>query len=139
MGSLSDPDSGILWSDVVLVISRSRGKILCPICLSEILTVPRVSWCGHILCYPCAIDYFESHGSATKLCPICQEIIYIQEMKPVSISNFPPSVAGPTPDAPQKIKMVLVKKTKVRKRPHRSPRILTSHSTFPRAPASPYP
>lgn len=107
------PDCKICWSDVVLVIARSTHKLMCPICLSEIFVVPRVSWCGHILCYPCMISYFDSGDSQLKSCPICQEVIYFQEMKPISISNYPPSVKNPTPDCPQSITMCLVKKTKV--------------------------
>jgi hypothetical protein len=87
-----DADEYLDWKSVwqVLVSSLSQSAY-CPICLGTPVA-PRMAKCGHIFCLPCLIRYMHAEdGSNThterkprsKACPLCWEIIYLTDPKPV--------------------------------------------------------
>ena len=45
------------WKNIVLVLCPLKGKYSCPICQDEELLAPRVSKCGHVICFPCFLQY----------------------------------------------------------------------------------
>ncbi|KHN96147.1 Zinc finger, RING/FYVE/PHD-type [Metarhizium album ARSEF 1941] len=86
-----DADVFLDWEDVLQVIASSESQTAsCPICLSDPVA-PRMAKCGHIFCLPCIIRFMHSNiddaksakGSRWKKCPICEDIMYLHEVKPV--------------------------------------------------------
>ncbi|KAI1013112.1 hypothetical protein LB503_002014 [Fusarium chuoi] len=88
----TDADTHLDWSLVmqILASSESQGSS-CPICLSEPVA-PRMAKCGHIFCLPCLIRFMNSissedetkgRGPRWKKCPICEDSIYMQDVRPV--------------------------------------------------------
>ncbi|KAJ2969427.1 hypothetical protein NQ176_g8670 [Zarea fungicola] len=89
----ADADLYLDWSDVMQVIASSESQAAsCPICLSEPVA-PRMARCGHIFCLPCLIRFMNAatneeetkSGKAArwKKCPICEDSVYMQEVRPV--------------------------------------------------------
>ncbi|KAK5987404.1 putative RING finger protein P8B7.23 [Cladobotryum mycophilum] len=88
----ADPDLFVDWSNVMQVLASPESQAAsCPICLDEPVA-PRMAKCGHILCLPCLIRYMNSHadeeakpnrGIKWKKCPICEDSIYMNDVKPV--------------------------------------------------------
>ena len=89
----SDTDLHLDWNDVLQIIASSMSQVTsCPICLSEPVA-PRMAKCGHIFCLPCLIRFMNSsssdevskHGKGPrwKSCPICEDTIYLNEVRPV--------------------------------------------------------
>ncbi|KAK7429647.1 hypothetical protein QQZ08_003842 [Neonectria magnoliae] len=89
----SDPDLHLDWSLVMQILASSESQTSsCPICLSEPVA-PRMAKCGHIFCFPCLIRFMNSsssddadksaRGPRWKKCPICEDSIYLQEVRPV--------------------------------------------------------
>ncbi|KAM0424638.1 hypothetical protein ACHAPT_010164 [Fusarium lateritium] len=89
----SDADTHLDWSLVMQIIASSESQTSsCPICLSEPVA-PRMAKCGHIFCLPCLIRFMnssssEEEGKATrgprwKKCPICEDSVYMQDVRPV--------------------------------------------------------
>lgn len=93
----ANADERLEWGDVLQVIASSESQSTqCPICLSEPVA-PRMAKCGHIFCLPCISRFMHSSSSddvATpgtgadrrpkwKKCPICEDSIYIYEVRPV--------------------------------------------------------
>ena len=88
----ADPDILLDWDDVLQVLASEQSQSAsCPICLSTPVA-PRITKCGHIFCLPCLIRYMyasddTSHipekKSKYKKCPLCEDIIFIPESRPV--------------------------------------------------------
>ncbi|KAK3331942.1 hypothetical protein B0T19DRAFT_89459 [Cercophora scortea] len=90
-----DADEHLEWSDILQVIASAESQqTSCPICLSEPVA-PRMAKCGHIFCLPCLIRFMNSssnddpHAAEKKQqnrwrkCPICEDAIYLAEVRPV--------------------------------------------------------
>lgn len=88
-----DADEHLDWADVLQILASAESQAAsCPICLSEPVA-PRMAKCGHIFCLPCLIRFMQSTMSddptATekkqrwRKCPICEDSIYISEVRPV--------------------------------------------------------
>jgi hypothetical protein len=88
----AEADLFLNWTDVLQIIASSESQTAsCPICLSEPVA-PRMAKCGHIFCLPCLIRFMHSNGddenkpgkgARWKKCPICEDIIYLHEVKAV--------------------------------------------------------
>ena len=87
----TDADASIHWDHVLQVIASAKSQVAsCPICLLEPVA-PRMAKCGHICCLPCVIRYMNSESDESKpsqnkrwkKCPICEELIYLNEVRPV--------------------------------------------------------
>lgn len=88
----TDADVFLDWADVLQIIASSESQTAsCPICLSEPVA-PRMAKCGHIFCLPCLIRFMNSNsdddsksgkGARWKKCPICEDIIYLHEVRAV--------------------------------------------------------
>ncbi|KAK4211102.1 RING-15 protein [Rhypophila decipiens] len=90
-----DADEHLDWADILQVIASAESQqTSCPICLSEPVA-PRMAKCGHIFCLPCLIRFMNSgprediHGPVEKKqnrwrkCPICDDTVFISDVKPV--------------------------------------------------------
>lgn len=89
----ADPDVHLDWASVMQVLASSQSQeASCPICLSEPVA-PRMAKCGHIFCLPCLIRFMQSSSSSEdakvgkgarwKKCPICEDTVYLHEVRPV--------------------------------------------------------
>lgn len=89
----ADPDVHLDWASVLQVLASSQSQeASCPICLSEPVA-PRMAKCGHIFCLPCLIRFMQSNsasddsksskGARWKKCPICEDAVYLHEVRPV--------------------------------------------------------
>ncbi|EGX88404.1 Zinc finger domain-containing protein, C3HC4 RING-type [Cordyceps militaris CM01] len=92
-GQAADADLYIDWAHVLQVIASSESQSAsCPICLSEPVA-PRMARCGHIFCLPCLIRFMvttateeeakSSKPAKWKKCPLCEDSVYIQEVRSV--------------------------------------------------------
>ena len=91
-GFHTDVDNDINWDEVLQVLASLRYQVTsCPFCLS-VPIAPRMARCGHIFCLPCLIHYMHSTDEGHlingkrgrwKKCPICWDIIYVSETRPV--------------------------------------------------------
>lgn len=87
-----DADVHIGWDAVLQILASADTQATnCPICLSPPVA-PRMAKCGHIFCLPCLIRYMHATDETTpvpekrarwKKCPICEDSIYISEVRPV--------------------------------------------------------
>lgn len=89
----ADADLHLDWSHVLQVIASAQSQTAsCPICLSDPVA-PRMAKCGHIFCLSCLIRFMNSssnddeaksaRGARWKKCPICEDSIYLHEVRPV--------------------------------------------------------
>ncbi|KAG5928320.1 hypothetical protein E4U42_000863 [Claviceps africana] len=88
----ADADVFLDWSNVLQIIASSESQAAsCPICLSEPVA-PRMAKCGHIFCLPCLIRYMNSISEEDaksgkvarwKKCPICEDSVYLHDVRPV--------------------------------------------------------
>lgn len=88
----TDADVYVSWDAVLQVLASADTQAAsCPICLSPPVA-PRMAKCGHIFCLPCLIRYMHSTDDSNpasekrarwKKCPICEDSIYISEVRPV--------------------------------------------------------
>ncbi|OAA35066.1 Zinc finger, RING/FYVE/PHD-type [Metarhizium rileyi] len=88
----ADADVFLDWADVLQIVASSESQTAsCPICLSEPVA-PRMAKCGHIFCLPCLIRFMHSNiddakrggrGARWKKCPICEDIVYLHEVRAV--------------------------------------------------------
>ncbi|EFX03950.1 ring finger domain containing protein [Grosmannia clavigera kw1407] len=101
----ADADEHVEWADVLQVLASTESQAsACPICLSEPVA-PRMAKCGHIFCLACLIRFMhastdadepgrggvrpanssttERRGAKWKKCPICEDSIYLAEVRPV--------------------------------------------------------
>ncbi|KAL9110928.1 MAG: hypothetical protein Q9227_004543 [Pyrenula ochraceoflavens] len=89
---VSDSDVHLQWDCILQVLASAQTQAAsCPICLSDPVA-PRMAKCGHIFCLPCLIRYMHSTDDTNpipekrarwKKCPICEDSIYISEVRPV--------------------------------------------------------
>ncbi|OCK81667.1 hypothetical protein K432DRAFT_424746 [Lepidopterella palustris CBS 459.81] len=78
------------WNNVLQILVSAQSQLgSCPICLGTPVA-PRMAKCGHIFCLPCLIRYMHSEEEGksdkkarSKKCPLCYDIIYISETRPV--------------------------------------------------------
>ncbi|KAK0644527.1 hypothetical protein B0T16DRAFT_430623 [Cercophora newfieldiana] len=96
-----DADEHLEWADVLQIIASAESQqTSCPICLSEPVA-PRMAKCGHIFCLPCLLRFMNSsmatgdggHAAAAgvekkqqnrwRKCPICEDAVFISEVRPV--------------------------------------------------------
>ncbi|EGE81413.2 RING finger domain-containing protein, variant [Blastomyces dermatitidis ER-3] len=88
----TNADIHLDWNSVlqVLVSTDTQGTS-CPICLSTPIA-PRMAKCGHVFCLPCLIRFMHSTDDSNPLpekkarwkkCPICWDIVYISDTRPV--------------------------------------------------------
>lgn len=88
-----DADEPLNWADVLQILASAESQAAsCPICLSEPVA-PRMAQCGHIFCLPCLMRFMQSSTSDEpsaaekrqrwRKCPICEDSIYISEVRPV--------------------------------------------------------
>ncbi|KZZ94370.1 Zinc finger, RING/FYVE/PHD-type [Moelleriella libera RCEF 2490] len=88
----ADADVYLDWLDVLQIIASSESQTSsCPICLSEPVA-PRMAKCGHIFCLPCLFRFMNSNtdeehksskGARWKKCPICDDTVYLNDVRPV--------------------------------------------------------
>ncbi|KAI9167286.1 putative RING finger protein P8B7.23 [Paramyrothecium foliicola] len=88
----ADADVHLEWNSVMQVIASAESQqASCPICLSEPVA-PRMAKCGHIFCLSCLIRFMNSaldddaktgRGARWKKCPICEDTVYLHEVRPV--------------------------------------------------------
>jgi hypothetical protein len=89
----ADSDLHLDWNNVMQVIASSQSQVTsCPICLSDPVA-PRMAKCGHIFCLSCLIRFMNSssneddskasRGPRWKKCPICEDSVYLHEVRPV--------------------------------------------------------
>ena len=45
------------WNNIELILCPLKGKYNCPICNEEEMITPKIAKCGHIICYPCFLQY----------------------------------------------------------------------------------
>ncbi|RAR08027.1 ring finger domain-containing protein [Stemphylium lycopersici] len=86
-----DADIHLCWNNVMQILaSELSQEASCPICLGTPVA-PRMAKCGHIFCLPCLIRYMHSEDDGkppekkarSKKCPLCFDIIYASEARPV--------------------------------------------------------
>ncbi|KAI9048372.1 hypothetical protein LZ554_007208 [Drepanopeziza brunnea f. sp. 'monogermtubi'] len=88
----ANADQHLDWNDVLQILASSVSQeVSCPICLSHPVA-PRMAKCGHIFCLPCIIRYMHSTDDTNPLpekkarckkCPICWDLVFISETRPV--------------------------------------------------------
>ncbi len=87
----ADADEHIDWAEVLQVIASTESQqASCPICLCEPVA-PRMAKCGHIFCLPCLMHFMNTSASDQpekkqtrwRKCPICEDSIYLSDMRPV--------------------------------------------------------
>ncbi len=87
----ADADEHIDWTEVLQVIASTESQqASCPICLSEPVA-PRMAKCGHIFCLPCLMHFMNTSASDQpekkqtrwRKCPICEDSIYLSDVRPV--------------------------------------------------------
>lgn len=89
----ADADLSLDWSDVLQVLASTESQSAsCPICLSDPVA-PRMARCGHIFCLPCLIRFMNAtsseddaksgKGAKWKKCPICEDVVYLHEVRPL--------------------------------------------------------
>ncbi|KAK4466487.1 hypothetical protein QBC42DRAFT_259012 [Cladorrhinum samala] len=87
----ADADQHLDWTDVLQVIASTESQqTSCPICLSEPVA-PRMAKCGHIFCLPCLMRFMNTNTSDEpekkqpkwRKCPICEDAIYLSDVRPV--------------------------------------------------------
>lgn len=85
-------DDYVDWNAVLQVIASSESQAdSCPICL-DLAAAPRMAKCGHIFCLQCLVRFMAAEQDETKIydkkprskkCPLCEESIYMSEIKSV--------------------------------------------------------
>lgn len=80
------PDDSIPWSSVfeIVVPSSQPDAVTCPICI-EPPKVPRITQCGHVLCYACIARLLQP-GVAK--CPICSKIVHEADLRRARIRDL---------------------------------------------------
>ncbi|EGO04837.1 hypothetical protein SERLA73DRAFT_173968 [Serpula lacrymans var. lacrymans S7.3] len=111
----ADPDIFFQWHDILQVLiprssalasvssagatyNEKEGLTTCPICLSP-PTVPRLTKCGHVFCFPCILHYLStSNNPKWARCPICFDSVNAKELKCVKWYDAPIHVEGDDQD-----------------------------------------
>ncbi|CAH8527343.1 unnamed protein product [Schistosoma turkestanicum] len=93
------------WDEVSFVKVLNKGDLVCPICLYPPVT-PRMGKCGHIYCWPCALQYIKyENESDIKKCSVCPSLLALNELKRVSLTCITPTKVG------DEIRLELVKRS----------------------------
>ncbi|CAH8548272.1 unnamed protein product [Heterobilharzia americana] len=73
------------WDEVALIRVLNKGDLACPICLYSPVT-PRMGKCGHVYCWPCAMQYIKYENNSTdKKCAVCSCLLSFDDLKRVSL------------------------------------------------------
>ena len=86
--NLVDPDVAVCWNSVIQVIVSTKESS-CPICL-QLPSVPRITKCGHIYCFKCILHYLALGEKKWRACPICDDYVYKNELRPVRLQLVEP-------------------------------------------------
>lgn len=78
----ADADLALDWECVQVVFFQQHGAYSCPICF-ESPTCPKMTKCGHVYCFVCALQYLSYSAEAGRKCPMCFEFIAAPELKSV--------------------------------------------------------
>ncbi|KKA26966.1 hypothetical protein TD95_004055 [Thielaviopsis punctulata] len=93
----ANADVQIDWAHVWQVLASSISQAsACPVCLSDPVA-PRMAKCGHIFCLSCVMRYMAAlsaeeedaekrklvRGPRWKKCPICDDHVYLHDLRPV--------------------------------------------------------
>ncbi|CAH8580211.1 unnamed protein product [Schistosoma rodhaini] len=82
------------WDQILFVKVLNKGDLVCPICLYPPIT-PRMGRCGHIYCWPCALQYLKyENESDSKKCSVCPSLLSFNELKRVSLTHITPTKVG---------------------------------------------
>ena len=81
-----DPDRPLPWDNVQMVFLNSRDSSRCPVCL-EPPVCPKITQCGHVFCWTCALQYLSYTSEPARKCPICVELISGDELKTVRVQR----------------------------------------------------
>jgi hypothetical protein len=71
-----------------MVLVPEIENVLCPICL-DVPFIPRFTRCGHIYCYPCLLQFFQTSEPSMavknnwRTCPVCAEPLHLKQLRPV--------------------------------------------------------
>ncbi|XP_073982960.1 E3 ubiquitin-protein ligase RNF10 isoform X2 [Rhodnius prolixus] len=82
--NLADPDLLVDWEQVELirVWSGDGATTTCPICLYPPVAA-KITRCGHVFCWTCALHYLALSDKTWRKCPICYEAVHIHDLKSV--------------------------------------------------------
>eukprot|EP00826_Nyctotherus_ovalis_P046301 TRINITY_DN5214_c0_g1_i3.p1 TRINITY_DN5214_c0_g1~~TRINITY_DN5214_c0_g1_i3.p1 ORF type:complete len:420 (-),score=107.99 TRINITY_DN5214_c0_g1_i3:411-1670(-) len=77
------------WDSVLLVLCPVKGKYSCPICHEEELVAPKIAKCGHIICFPCFLQYAHHQRKNDKMneCPLCHALMHSSSLKPCKLTS----------------------------------------------------
>jgi len=83
-----DPNQEIKWEKLIQLIYITTNMINCPICLNDHydLKLPKITKCGHIFCWPCIVKHLSFQKPK---CPLCDEIVLLDDLRTVIIVHFP--------------------------------------------------
>ncbi|CAG2108018.1 unnamed protein product [Medioppia subpectinata] len=84
---LSNPDTSVDWNSVEEIRFNSlTAETYCPICLDSPVA-PKMTRCGHIFCWSCALHYLALSDQKWRKCPICFDWIQSEDLRTVSSIN----------------------------------------------------
>lgn len=91
----TDPDAPVPWDKIEQVQFLVENELSCPICLYP-PTVPKITKCGHIYCWPCILHYLalDEKGKSVRECPICNVDVRKRDLRSVSLFETIPRQAG---------------------------------------------
>mgnify|MGYP003563170673 FL=1 len=81
-----DPSLLVPWEFVKKVRKLAVEGLTCPICLEKNMTAPRISRCGHVFCWPCALSLLNLAHSPKK-CPLCTQTIVYKDLRSVQVKE----------------------------------------------------
>lgn len=105
MKSLVDPDHGVNWDKVEMVVRPTDTPGNCPICLDPPVAA-KITRCGHVFCGPCIYHYLDEGEKNWKRCPLCFESIYRRCLRSFRFSVHKTLREG------EEVELVLVKRRK---------------------------
>ncbi len=79
-------NSNLKWEDINTVVYFSVDIYSCPICLDKKLVAPVITRCGHIMCWPCLLSYYNywaKHKTSKTIpkCTLCKNKLNLGELK----------------------------------------------------------
>ncbi|KAG5676281.1 hypothetical protein PVAND_006129 [Polypedilum vanderplanki] len=74
------PDALVEWDQIVKILISSNEESQCPICLYP-PKAARMTKCGHVFCFSCALHYLSLSDKKWRKCPICYESVYLTDLK----------------------------------------------------------
>ena len=105
-GASFSVDSSIDWTSIEQVLIPVSDPPICPICLECPPCLPKMTRCGHLFCWTCIFQLFDSTESSPKLercsnrqknwkrCPICYDDIHFRHLKSVQFYNVEVPMTG---------------------------------------------